>query len=84
VDSVYVITELVKRKMGIAFLPEYAITDKLSDGELVKIDVDIAPQEYYSQILCHKSRWISPAISHLIDIIKTVYKSGATTFRIKP
>lgn len=71
VDSVFVITELVKIGMGIAFLPEYAITDKLSDGELVKIDVDIAPQEYYSQILCHKSRWVSPAISHLIDIIKT-------------
>ncbi len=70
VDSVYVITELVKRGMGIAFLPEYAITDKLQDGGLVKIDTDIEPQEYYCQVLCHKSRWVSPAVTALIDIIK--------------
>ena len=71
VDSVFVITELVKNKMGIAFLPEYAISDKIDGGELVKIDALLDAQEYYAQVLCHKSRWISPAISHLIDIIKT-------------
>ena len=70
VDSVYVITELVTSGMGVAFLPEYAIKDSLLQGKLVKIDVDIAPQEYYSQILCHKSRWVSPAVSALISIIK--------------
>ncbi len=73
VDSVFVITELVKSGMGIAFLPEYAIIDKLQSGELVKIDVDIAPQEYYSQVLCHKSRWVSPAVSALINIIKKTH-----------
>ncbi len=73
VDSVHVITELVIKEMGIAFLPEYAITDKLQSGEIVKIDVNIALQEYYSQILCHKSRWISPVVRALIDIIKKTY-----------
>ncbi len=73
VDSVYVIIELVKSGMGIAFLPEYAITDSLERGELVKIDTVLSVQEYYAQVLCHKNRWISPAISHLIDIIKKTH-----------
>ncbi len=70
VDSVHVIIELVKNKMGIAFLPEYAITESLESGELVRIDTNLSAQEYYAQVLCHKNRWLSPAISHLIDIIK--------------
>jgi len=71
-DSVFVITELVKRGMGLAFLPEYAVQRQLEEGTLVKPDVNIEPQTYYSQILCHKSRWISPFMDGLIRMIKEV------------
>lgn len=69
VDSVYVITELVKKGMGLAFLPEYSVSKQLKEGSLVKLDVDSEPQTYYSQILCHKSRWISPFMAGFIDMI---------------
>lgn len=71
IDNIYVIAELVEKGMGLAFLPEYAVEKRLTEGTMVKLDVDIAPQIYYSQVLCHKSRWMSPFMAGLLDMIKT-------------
>lgn len=71
VDSVYVITELIKHGMGFGFLPEYSVSKQIEKGVLKELKVDIEPQIYYSQILCHKSRWVSPFMSDLIETIKT-------------
>lgn len=57
IDNIFVIAELVEKGMGLAFLPEYAVQKRLEEGTLIKLDVDIPPQVYYSQVLCHKSRW---------------------------
>ncbi len=70
VDNVFVITELVKKGMGLAFLPEYAVLKQIQEGSLVKLDVDMLPQTYYSQILCHKNRWPSPFMVDFIEMIK--------------
>lgn len=70
IDNISVIAELVAKGMGIAFLPEYAMQKRMEEGSLVKLDVDIPEQIYYSQVLCHKSRWISPSLAGLMDRIK--------------
>ncbi len=69
-DSVYVITELVKRNMGLAFLPEYAVLGPLKDGSLLGLDVDVPPQPCFGQVLCHKGRWVPPFMSDLIELIR--------------
>ena len=69
-DSVYVITKLVEQNMGLAFLPEFAVTQQLADGRLCKLDVKGEFPTYYSQILCHKDRWLSPFIRGTIDAIQ--------------
>lgn len=71
VDSVFVIAELVKSCMGLAFLPEFFIKNKLDDGSLVKLNLQAEPQYYYSQIIIHKNRWISPFIEEFINIVKS-------------
>lgn len=71
VDSVFVIAELVKSGMGLAFLPEFFIKSKLDNGSLVRLDLQTKPQYYYSQIIIHKSRWISPFIEEFINMIKS-------------
>ena len=71
VDSVFVIAELLKKSMGLAFLPEYAVSKQIGDGTLIKLDVDMQPQTYYSQILCHKNRWLSPFMADFIEMIKS-------------
>ena len=70
IDNIHVIAELVAKGMGIAFLPEYAMQKRMEEGSLIKLDVDVEPQIYYSQVLCHKRRWISPFMAGLIEKIK--------------
>lgn len=71
VDSVHVITQLLKTNIGIAFLPQYAVAKELAEGKLIKIDTAIEPQIYFSQILCHKNRWLSPFMEKFIEAIQT-------------
>ncbi len=70
IDSVAVITELVKSGVGLGFLPEYAVEKQIKEGGLIRLDADIESQTYFSQILIHKSRWISPFMAGFIEIIK--------------
>lgn len=70
VDSTVVVIDMVKKGLGFGFLPEYAVSKQLLDGSLVKVDVDIPVQTLYSQVLCHKGRWISPFMTGFIDMVK--------------
>ena len=70
IDSTSVISELVAKGLGIALLPEYCVKESLEKGSLVKIDADIPKQIYYSQVLCHKNRWISPFIKAFVETLE--------------
>lgn len=70
IDSTSVISELVAKGLGIALLPEYCVKESLEKGSLVKIDADIEEQIYYSQVLCHKNRWISPFIKAFVETLE--------------
>lgn len=77
VDSTVAITELVQKNMALAFLPEYSVKKQLEEKSLLQVDVDLAPQIYYSQILCHKKRWSSPFMEELIKKIRLTYPDNA-------
>jgi len=70
VDSTIAIAKLLKMGKELAFLPEYSAKNELVQGQLVALNVDIGDQIYYSQILCHKKRWVSPFMAAFIDSIK--------------
>ena len=70
VDSTVAVAELVNRGMGLSFLPEYSITKHLQEGHLVKLDIDVPPQSYFSQILYHKDKWIAPFVDGFVDIVR--------------
>lgn len=70
VDSTIAIKNLLHTNMSLAFLPEYSAKEELTNGTLSKLDVNIEPQIYYSQIIVHKSRWLSPFMKGLIEIVK--------------
>lgn len=70
VDSTVAIATLVNKGMGIAFLPEYSVGEQLQKGNVVKIDVALEPQTYYSQLLYHKSKWISPFMEDFIQLVR--------------
>lgn len=70
IDSVAALIELVKKGLGVAFLPEYSVKKLTEKGELTIIDVDYPVQTYFSQILCHKNRWLSPFAKGFIRLIE--------------
>lgn len=72
IDNISMIADLVEKGMGLAFLPEYAVKRRLENGTLFKLNVEVPPQIYYSQVLCHKNRWMSPFMTGLLDMIKEV------------
>lgn len=73
VDSTVAISTLVQKNMALAFLPEYSVQKQLESGTLLRVDVDLESQIYYSQILCHKSRWESSFMAGLIEEIKVAH-----------
>ncbi len=72
VDSTSAVAELVSRGMGLSFLPEYSIAKHLSEGRLVKLDIDVPPQSYFSQILYHRDKWIAPFVDGFVDIVREI------------
>ena len=73
VDSTVAIMSLVRSNMGLAFLPRYSVQKQLEEKTLLAVDVDLEPQIYYSQILSHKQRWVSPYMKTLIERISVAY-----------
>lgn len=69
VDNIFVIAELVKKGVGLAFLPEYAVQKQIEKGEVVALEIEGEPQNYYSQLLCHKSRWVPPYVKGFIEMV---------------
>lgn len=76
VDNIFVIAELVKKGVGLAFLPQYAVLRQIEKGDVVALDIDCEPQIYYSQLLCHKSRWVPPYVKGLIDMVNDAHPSN--------
>ena len=76
VDSTSAVAELVSRGMGLSFLPEYSIIKHIKEGRLVKLDVDVPPQSYFSQILYHKDKWIAPFVDGFVDIVREIRPEG--------
>lgn len=70
VDSTIAISYAVRNGLGLAFLPKYSVQSQLDDGTLLQIVPQQSRQYYYSQILCHKKRWLSPFMEGLIQMIR--------------
>jgi len=73
VDSATAIGHLLDDGKSVAFLPQYALEEKIQKGELKKLDVKIAPQYYYCQLVCTKDKWLSPFIERFIEHFKMRY-----------
>jgi len=66
--SIEAIKRSVMSGLGIAYLPLMAVQDEVEDGKLRIIPCEADLKPIYSQILYHKNKWVSPALSSFIDI----------------
>lgn len=73
-DNLNAISTLLKKYPGLSFLPEYAVAEDIRQGYFRKIQVsEMGWLPYYTQILCHRDRWISPYVADFMKIIGEFY-----------
>ncbi len=54
--------ELVELGAGISYLPEYITQSAYESGKIRYIDVSDFEVDVWLQLICHKNKWLSPAI----------------------
>ncbi|WP_168193816.1 LysR family transcriptional regulator [Lysinibacillus sp. SGAir0095] len=70
IDNTSAIIKLLKKGLGISFLPEYAVKESLNNNELVTIDVVDCSIQLWSQLFYHKDKWLAPQMESFIELIK--------------
>lgn len=68
--SVEAIKQCAVAGLGIALLPEMALKQELSEGELVTLPWDLTDVSFSAQMLWHREKWISPSIAAFIQVAK--------------
>jgi len=74
VNNTLTLVNLTKAGMGISFLPEYTVKDKIEKGELCQLNVSEYQAQCWAQIFTHKNKWITPQIVKFIEIIRNYYE----------
>lgn len=72
-DSIEAIKQFVSSGLGIALLPHAAVERELTSGSLVDLKLIEPKIEMYSQIAYHKNKWLSPALTSLLDLVNAYF-----------
>ncbi len=65
--SVEVIKKYIQYGMGISYLPLYAVKEDARQGKL-RIKEHDSPVEFFTQVIFHKNKWLSPAVSAFVKM----------------
>jgi DNA-binding transcriptional LysR family regulator len=79
VNSTSVILKLLRKHVGVSFLPEYAVRCGIAENSLVPLPVSDCPIQLWCQMFYHENKWVTPQMSALMRIIEQRYRGG--TFR---
>ncbi len=67
VGSVEAIKKYIQYGLGISYLPLYSVAEDARENKC-RIKHHDSPITFYSQIIYHKNKWVSPALQELIKI----------------
>jgi DNA-binding transcriptional LysR family regulator len=70
IDNTSAIIKLLKKGLGISFLPEYAVQESLFNNELVIIEVEDCSIQLWGQLFYHKDKWLTPQMESFIKLIE--------------
>lgn len=70
IESIEMIKKLLIQKIGVTILPYQAVKEEIEEGQIhaTKIPTDII---LYTQVLYHKDKWKTPAITSFLDYINS-------------
>lgn len=72
-NNVEAIKQCVMAGMGIAILPQVAVAAEIDDGRLAALAWDVPNFEIVTQMVWHKDKWLSPALSAFLEITREVF-----------
>lgn len=67
-SSVRAIADILLSGFGTSFIPVFMADPWIRSGELTILDTEDPGIEIWSQLICHKDKWISPEIQAFIDL----------------
>lgn len=67
--NVQAISQLVLSGMGITFLPQTAVEEELQQKRLVRLNWAGPEFLIFTQVLCHKAKWMSAALKAFINLM---------------
>lgn len=70
IDNTSAIVKLLKKGIGLSFLPEYAVQESITKNELATIDVADCSIQIWGQLFYHKNKFLTPQMKHFIELIK--------------
>ena len=70
------IINLLKRGMGISFLPRFTVCNELKNHCLTEIHTDLQPVKMHHQILYHKNKWISRQMELFIELAQDYFNNS--------
>lgn len=76
--SAAAIEQCSKIGMGIAILPEMAVTAEVNRGELVLLPWDLTVTSFATQMFWHEEKWISPAIEAFLNLTRDTFLKNST------
>ena len=78
INSTAVILRLLKRGLGVSFLPDYLTRPGVQAGELALLPVESwVPQEYFIQLLHHKNKWVTPQMRWFVSLMEETLGTSA-------
>lgn len=70
IDNTTAIIKLLKKRIGISFLPEYTVRENILNKQLAIVNVIDCPIQFWSQLLYHKNKFLTPQMEYFIKLIK--------------
>lgn len=63
------IIKLVKKGMGMSFLPEFTVKKEMKRGRLLRLSTDVPEIRMYCQLLYHKNKHITPQMKAFMELV---------------
>ena len=67
------ICNLIEQNMGLSFLPDYVTEKAVSEGKMVRLQMDNFEIDIWKQLLYHKDKWVSPQMQIVMDYLSQIH-----------
>lgn len=69
------IINLLKKGMGISFLPKFTVQKELDKNVLSEIKTNLSDVKMYGQLFYHKNKWITKQMRKFIELVESLHTS---------